>query len=99
MKLIVCWGTFPTPRPGGHPCMNAYNALKKAGHEFEVQRAYGLAVLPDALANRTAGRQEAKRLTGKATVPVLVLDDGSAVADSKNIIEWAEKNPARSGAA
>ncbi len=31
MKLYVCWGTFATPRPGGHPCRNAYVALKQAG--------------------------------------------------------------------
>ena len=28
MKLYVCWGTFPTLRPGGHPCRNAYRALR-----------------------------------------------------------------------
>ena len=36
MKLYVCWGTFPTPRPGGHPCANAYHALRDAGYEPEV---------------------------------------------------------------
>ena len=36
MKLYVCWGTFPTPRPGGHPCANAYNALREGmtQHDF-----------------------------------------------------------------
>ena len=24
MKLYICWGTFQTLRPGGHPCRNAY---------------------------------------------------------------------------
>jgi len=33
MKLYVCWGTFPSPRPGGHPCGNAYKALREAGHD------------------------------------------------------------------
>ena len=28
MKLYVCWGTFSSPRPGGHPCKNAADALK-----------------------------------------------------------------------
>ena len=37
MKLYVCWGTFKNPlRPGGHPCGNAYHALKDAGHDPEV---------------------------------------------------------------
>jgi hypothetical protein len=94
MKLIVCWGTFPTPRPGGHPCANAYHALKDAGHDPEVVKAYGLAVLPDKLANQTAGRKEAINRTGKSTVPVLILDDDTTIADSKNIVEWAKANPA-----
>jgi len=94
MKLYVCWGTFPSPRPGGHPCGNAYKALREAGHDPEVIRSYGLTVLPDAIFNRTRGRQEAKRLTGKSTVPVLVTDDGEVVHDSKRIVEWAKRNPA-----
>jgi hypothetical protein len=94
MRLYVCWGTFPTPRPGGHPCANAYRALREAGHAPEVVRSYGLGLLPDAVANRTAGRQAAKRLTGKTTVPVLELDDGTAIADSRAIVAWARENPA-----
>ena len=94
MKLYVCWGTFPSPRPGGHPCGNAYNALKEAGWEPEVIKSYGLTILPDAIANRTEGRREAKRLTGSSTVPVLVTDDGEVVADSKKIVAWAKDNPA-----
>ena len=99
MKLYVCWGTFPSPvRPGGHPCRNAYNALKEAGHEPEVIKSYGLAGLPDGIFNDTAGRKEAKRLTGKSTVPVLVTDDGEVVYDSKKIVAWAKANPPRAAA-
>ena len=65
MKLYVCWGTFPTPRPGGHPCANAYHALKDAGHDPEVIKSYGFAPLPAAL-NNTAGRRRAQELTGQA---------------------------------
>jgi hypothetical protein len=93
MKLYVCWGTFWSPRPGGHPCGNAYHALKDAGHEPEVIKSYGLALLPGPF-NNTEGRREAKRLTGKYTVPVLVLDDGEVVADSKNIVAWAKEHAA-----
>ena len=92
MKLYVCWGTFNAPVPGGHACGNAYHALREAGHDPEVVRSYGSAVLPDAL-NRTSGRQAAKRLTGRSTVPVLELDDGTAVSDSRRIVEWARANP------
>jgi len=95
MKLYVCWGTFTTaPRPGGHPCGNAYVALKDAGYDPEVIKSYGLAVLPDTPFNTTAGRKEAKKLTGKSMVPVMVTDDGEAVADSKAIVAWAKANPA-----
>jgi Glutathione S-transferase, N-terminal domain len=95
MKLYICWGTFPVPwRPGGHPCRNAYQALRDAGYEPELVKSYGLTLLPDQPFNQTEGRQTAKRLTGKSTVPVLVTDDGEVVADSKEIVAWAERNPA-----
>jgi hypothetical protein len=94
MKLYVCYGTFTTtPRPGGHPCGNANRALREAGHEPEVIRSYGWGVLPD-LFNRTGGRMAAKRLTGSTMLPVLELDDGTAVAGSHKIIAWAQANPA-----
>jgi hypothetical protein len=92
MKLYVCWGTFPAPwRPGGHPCRNAYEALKEAGHDPEVVKSYGLGALPD----MTSGRKEVKALTGQSWVPVLVLDDGEVVKDSKGIVAWAKANPAQ----
>ena len=95
MKLYICYGTFHAPwRPGGHPCRNAYVALREAGHDPEVIRSYGLTILPDGLFNQTAGRQRAKQLTGSSTVPVLELDDGTAIWDSKKIIAWAKANPA-----
>ncbi len=94
MKLYVCYGTWkPAPRPGGHPCGRAYHALKDAGHDPDVIRAYGLGILPDAL-NQTPGRKEVKRLTGNTWVPVLVLDDGTTVQGSDKIVAWAEANPA-----
>jgi len=94
MKLYVCYGTFTrTPRPGGHPCGNAYRALREAGHDPKVIRSYGWGILPDFM-NPTAGRREVKKLTGKTVVPVLVTDDDEVIADSKKIIAWAEANPA-----
>ena len=93
MKLYICWGTFPSPRPGGHPCANAYHALKDAGYEPDLIKSYGLGILPDAL-NNTRGRREVKELTGQNWVPVLVTDDGETIADSKKIVAWAKANPA-----
>jgi hypothetical protein len=92
LKLYVCWGTFSTPRPGGHPCANAYNALKDAGYEPEVVKSYGFAPLPG-LFNQTRGRREVQELTGNRWVPTLVLDDGSVIDDSRAIVEWARANP------
>ena len=94
MKLYICYGTFTTsPRPGGHPCGNAYKALRESGHDPEVVKSYGLAVLPEFL-NRTRGRQEVKTLTGQLTVPVLVTDSGEVVRESKDIVAWAKAHPA-----
>ena len=90
MKLYICWGTFHAPwRPGGHPCRNAYQALKDAGHDPELVKSYGLAPLP----NMTKGRKEVHELTGQDWVPVLVTDEGEAIQDSKNIIAWAREHP------
>jgi hypothetical protein len=95
MKLYVCWGTFMTaPRPGGHPCGRAHTALRDAGHDPEVVKSYGLFVLPDTPFNQTDGRKRAKELTGSSTVPVLELDDGTAVAGSREIEAWAAAHPA-----
>ena len=41
-----------------------------------------------------SGRRAIKRLTGSYKVPTLVLDDGSIVDESQNIVAWAEANPA-----
>jgi glutaredoxin len=93
MKLYVCWGLFPSPRPGGHPCKNAHDALKEAGYEPEVVKSYGLAVLPDFM-NQTSGRKEVKKLTGSTWVPTLVTDDDEVIQGSDKIAAWAKQNPA-----
>jgi hypothetical protein len=94
MKLYVCYGTWkPAPRPGGHPCGHAHEALVNAGYKPEVIRSYGLGMLPD-IFNQTRGRREVKQLTGNHWVPVLVTDDGEAVQGSEMIKEWARAHPA-----
>jgi hypothetical protein len=92
MELYVCWGTFPAPwRPGGHPCRNAYTALRDAGWDPEVKMTYGLGALPDVV---TPQRKRVRELTGQNWVPVLVTDDGEVIRESKAIAEWARANPA-----
>jgi hypothetical protein len=97
MTLYVCWGTFPVPwprksaswRPAAHPCKRAYDALRSAGHSPDVVKVYSFAGLPAV----TRGRKEVVRLTGQRAVPVLVLEDGTVITDSKNIVAWAQANP------
>jgi glutathione S-transferase-like protein len=97
MKLYVCWGTFPVPWPrtsaswrsGAHPCKQAFDALQEAGHSPDVVKVYGFGQLPD----MTSGRREVRQLSGESFVPVLVLDDGEVIKDSKNIVAWARDNP------
>lgn len=91
MKLYVCWGTFRSPRPGGHPCRNAHEALKEAGWNPAVEKVYGLGLLGDAL-NPT--RAKIRQLTGQNWVPVLETDDGEVISGSDRIIRWARDNPA-----
>ena len=96
MKLYVCWGTFQTPRPPhGHPCHNAYQALRMAGYDPEVVKVRGLGIGPRFLHVITDGRREVERLTGQRAVPVLVTDEDQVIQDSRRIIGWAEANPAR----
>lgn len=94
MKLYVCWGTFQTIRPGGHPCHNAYQALRMAGHDPEVVRVRGSGIGPRFLHLMTAGRRQVEEISGQRAVPVLVTDGGEVISDSHRIIEWAERNPA-----
>jgi glutaredoxin 2 len=81
MELFVCYDRLKnvrtTGRPGGHPCGNAH-------------AVHGLGV---PLLNKTEGRDEVARLTGQRMVPVLVTDDGEAIAGSKQIVAWAKANP------
>jgi hypothetical protein len=91
MKLYVCWGTFQTPRPGGHPCRNAHHALREAGWDPEVERVYGWGPLPDAV---TPTRRKIRELTGQNWVPVLVTDDDEVIQGSDKIAAWALDNPA-----
>ncbi len=98
MRLYVCWDTAAShPLIGGHPCGVAYDALRDAGHDPEVVRAYGWAKLPSAL-NFTGGRRAVRELTGSDEVPVLTLADGEVIAGSEQIVFWAEANPARASA-
>jgi len=93
MKLHVCYGTMPVPKPGGHACKNARDALVKAGYTPEVKRAYGWGLLPDAV--QPPQRKRIKQETGSKWVPALELDDGTWVSGSQEIIAWAKRHPSK----
>jgi hypothetical protein len=91
MRLYVCWGTWTSP---AHPCGDALEALRDAGHEPEVKRAFGWRLLPDFPFNQTPGRRHVKGLTGSSEVPLLELDDGAVIKGSRRIADWARAHPA-----
>lgn len=94
MDLYVCWTSkhFPTPRPGGHPCAHAYDAVRAAGYEPNVILARSFGAFPEAL--QTKARKHVKEKTGSSWVPALETDDGEWISGSKAIIAWAKANPA-----
>jgi hypothetical protein len=97
VKLYVCYDALKNvtraPRPSGHhPCGWALKALRDAGYEPEVEGVGGLGFIPGL--NNTAGRRKVKELTGSPVVPVLVIDGGKVISESKEIVAWAEANPA-----
>ena len=93
MKVYVCWDSRTHhPVIGEHACGVAVEAVREAGWDPEVVRAYGWKALPGFL-NFTPGRREVRELTGSFDVPVLVTDDGTVVAGSREIVGWAKANP------
>ena len=86
MDLYVCYGTYgPGPR---HPCAKAHRALAAAGHRPTVVKTYGC-YGTDRL---FSGRRKIKDLTGNSKVPTLILDDGTIIDGSENIVAWAAAN-------
>ncbi|HLI59756.1 MAG TPA: glutathione S-transferase N-terminal domain-containing protein [Solirubrobacteraceae bacterium] len=73
----------------GHPCGRAAKALREHGHEFEVH----IAAVGHPFGVATAGRRpQIKALSGQEKLPVLELADGTVIAGSNAIIEWARGN-------
>jgi hypothetical protein len=99
VKLYVCWGAWkrPTPKPfrraDTHPCGAAHEALLQAGFDPQIIRCFGWEALPG-IFNQTPGRRKVRELTGQAMVPVLETDAGQVVAESAQIVAWAQSNPA-----
>jgi hypothetical protein len=93
VDLYVCYGTFgPAER---HPCAKAYRALTAAGLQPKVIRTYGCYGTDRFF----SGRRAIKNLTGNYKVPTLVLDDGTVIDESQNILAWATEQAAPSAKA
>jgi hypothetical protein len=69
-----------------HPCGVAAQALDRAGHEYTVKTVGGFKSIP---LSRRGKREEIVALTGQQDVPLLLLDDGSTVQGSGEIVAWA----------
>jgi glutathione S-transferase len=76
-----------------HPCGRAAKALDDAGCAYEVKVVGGYASSPWTWLSRGRDRAEVKSLSGKTSVPILVLDDGRVIAGSRDIMRWAAENP------
>ena len=93
MLLYTCpagtsFGSMPVVQ---HPCGKAAKALDDAGHTYETETVGGFKSLGF---TRRGKRDGIRELTGQEDVPVLVLDDGVAIAGSSEIVAWARANPA-----
>ena len=72
-----------------HPCAKAAAALRKAGHDVDIN----VAAKGKPFGIGTAGtRPELKELSGQEKLPVLELADGTAIAGSREIISWARSH-------
>lgn len=88
VKLYICWSTKGSVH---HDCHKAHQALIDAGHDPQVVKARGQEHLPGFL--QFTIRREVRALTGSYFVPVLVLDDGTAINKPDDIVAWARAHP------
>jgi glutathione S-transferase len=77
----------------GHPCAWAAKALDDAGYEYELRALGSYRLMPWTWGGRSKDRAEVKALSGTNEVPVLVLDDGTVISDSRRIVKWAKEHP------
>jgi hypothetical protein len=89
MRLYVCWSTNGSAHHDRH---KAHQALVDAGYSPDIVKARGQEHLPKSLQFRF--RREVHALTGSFFVPVLVLDDGSALNEPDEIVTWAKAHAA-----
>jgi glutathione S-transferase len=76
-----------------HPCAKAAKALDDAGYEYELRPVRGYRFVLWTRPSRNKDRAEIKAMSGTNEVPILVLDDGTVISDSRNIARWAREHP------
>jgi glutathione S-transferase len=76
-----------------HACGRAAEALDAAGHSYETKVVGGYTSSPWTWPSRRSDRAEIKELSGRTSVPILVFEDGTVIAGSREIMRWAEENP------
>jgi glutathione S-transferase len=76
-----------------HPCGRAAKALDEAGYEYELRTVGGYRFVLWTRPSRNKDRAEIKAMSGTNEVPILVLDDGKVISDSRNIVRWAREHP------
>jgi glutathione S-transferase len=96
MVLYTCGEGTRSRSFGGllaHPCGRAAKALDDGGHLYETKVVRGYTSSPWTWPSRGRERAEVKELSGKSSVPILVLEDGQVIAGSRQIVRWATENP------
>ena len=87
--LYVCHGDDGGPRV--HPCRRVQEALREKGIEYDkVVAAHG-SPIPFL---RKGSRDDLEKATGSKKLPALKLPDGMVLTHSRDIIRWAEEQPA-----
>lgn len=84
--LYVCHGDDGGPRI--HPCRRVQEALRAGGIDYrKVIAAHG-SPIPFL---RKGSRDELQAATGGTKLPALVLPDGTVLAHSRAILNWARE--------
>lgn len=84
--LYVCHGDDGGPRM--HPCRRVQEALRDAAIDYEKVIAAHGSPIPFL---RKGSREELRAATGDTKLPTLKLADGTAIAHSREIFAWIEK--------
>src|SRR5947209_18031901 len=85
-RLFVCHGDEGGPRM--HPCRRVQEALRGAGIEYEKVIAGHGSPIPFL---RKGSRDEPRAETGTTKLPVLKLPDGKAIAPSRAVFFWIQR--------